>query len=255
MPAPGERLPIGDERAAVSAVFSPLYQQIKSLLVAALERGEWKPGEPIPSEQDLAARFQVSQGTVRKAIDDLAAENLLVRRQGKGTFVATHHEPRAQHRFLRIAPDDGEERATTSRFLECKRIKAPAETVAQLDLRAGDAVVYVRRLLFFGERPVVLDDLWLPGAAFKGLTAERLAEYRGPLYGLFETEFGTRMIRAEERLRAVAAVPGAAALLNVAPGTPLLQIERVSYTYGDRPVEVRRALGATDGFHYRNTLA
>ncbi|MFN8840918.1 MAG: GntR family transcriptional regulator, partial [Burkholderiales bacterium] len=157
MPAPGERLPTSDERAAVSAVFSPLYQQIKSLLVAALERGEWKPGEPIPSEQDLAARFQVSQGTVRKAIDDLAAENLLVRRQGKGTFVATHHEPRAQHRFLRIAPDDGEELATTSRFLECKRIKAPAETAAQLELRAGDPVVYVRRLLFFGEQPVVLD--------------------------------------------------------------------------------------------------
>jgi GntR family transcriptional regulator len=100
----------------------------------------------------------------------------------------------------------------------------------------------------------VLDDLWLPGAAFKGLTAERLAEYRGPLYGLFETEFGTRMIRAEERLRAVPANAEAAALLRVGAGTPLLQIERVSYTYGDRPVEVRHALGATHGFHYRNTL-
>ena len=72
--------------------FSPLYQQIKSLILQSLHTGEWKPGEPIPSEIDLAARFRVSQGTVRKAIDELAAENLVVRRQGKGTFVATHAE-------------------------------------------------------------------------------------------------------------------------------------------------------------------
>src|SRR6478609_1583004 len=87
--------------------FSPLYQQIKALILQNLKAGEWKPGEPIPSEMDLAARFRVSQGTVRKAIDELAAENLLVRRQGKGTFVATHAEEHVQFRFLRLAPDDG----------------------------------------------------------------------------------------------------------------------------------------------------
>jgi len=74
---------------AVTPAFSPLYQQIKALILQSLQQGEWKPGEAIPSEMDLAARFRVSQGTVRKAIDELAAENLVVRRQGKGTFVAT----------------------------------------------------------------------------------------------------------------------------------------------------------------------
>ena len=78
--------------AAASPTFSPLYQQIKGLITQSLESGEWKPGEIIPSEVELAARFKVSQGTVRKAIDELAADNLLVRRQGKGTFVATHNE-------------------------------------------------------------------------------------------------------------------------------------------------------------------
>jgi GntR family transcriptional regulator len=90
-----------------AAAFSPLYQQIKALLVMALDAGEWKPGEAIPSEIELAARFQVSQGTVRKAVDELAAENLLLRRQGKGTFVATHLEPRVRFRFLRLAPNEG----------------------------------------------------------------------------------------------------------------------------------------------------
>jgi GntR family transcriptional regulator len=241
-------------RAGRPAVFSPLYQQIKDLLVQGLERGEWKPGELIPSELELAARFQVSQGTVRKAVDELAAEHLVVRRQGKGTFVATHHEARAQYRFLRVVPDEGEPAPAVSRFIECKRTRAPSDVARLLVLRAGDPVVYLRRVLTFDDVPVVLDDIWLPGAIFKGLTAERLAEYKGPLYGLFESEFGTRMIRAEEHIRAVAAEPEAAKLLQVRSGDPLLLVERVSYTYGERPVEVRRGLTVTAHHHYRNTL-
>jgi GntR family transcriptional regulator len=86
-----------------SPTFSPLYQQIKALITQSLQSGEWKPGELIPSEVELANRYKVSQGTVRKAIDELAADNLVMRRQGKGTFVATHHEARAHIRFLRCA--------------------------------------------------------------------------------------------------------------------------------------------------------
>src|SRR3954468_14315041 len=109
--------------------FSPLYQQIKALILQSLQGGEWKPGESIPSEMDLAARFRVSQGTVRKAIDELAAENLVVRRQGKGTFVATHAEQQVRYRFLKLVPDNGSrepERAERS-VLECRRVRASAE--------------------------------------------------------------------------------------------------------------------------------
>lgn len=236
------------------AVFLPLYKQIKSLLVQRLQQGEWKPGAPIPSEVELAARFQVSQGTVRKAIDELAAENLLVRRQGKGTFVATHQEPRAQFRFLRLVPDHGEAVPTQSRFLECRRAKAPSDVAQQLAVRGGDAVIYLRRLLSVGGAPLVLDDIWLPASLFRGLTFDRLAEYRGPLYGLFESEFGTRMIRADERIRAVAAAEDVAALLAVPAGSPLLLVERVSYTYRDQPVEVRRGFCVTSEHHYHNEL-
>src|ERR1700733_6946028 len=112
---------------ATSPTFSPLYQQIKALITQSLESGEWKPGELIPSEIELAARFKVSQGTVRKAIDELAAENLLVRRQGKGTFVATHAEEHVQFRFLRLMPDSGEAGGMSRRLIDCKRQRAPVE--------------------------------------------------------------------------------------------------------------------------------
>src|SRR5690606_24196668 len=138
-------------RAPHSAAFSPLYQQIKGLILQGLDRGEWKPGESIPSELELAARFQVSQGTVRKAIDELAAENLLIRRQGKGTFVATHNEAKVRFRFLRLTPDDGKPAASGSQILDCRRVKAPADISPLLELRSGESVVNLRRLLFFDQ--------------------------------------------------------------------------------------------------------
>ena len=241
--------------AAPEPAFSPLYQQIKALMMSSLQRAEWKPGEAIPSETELALRFKVSQGTVRKAIDELAADNLLVRRQGKGTFVATHSEQKIQYRFLRLMPDDGQPSGSERRFLDCRRLRAPADVARALDLKNGDAAVQVRRVLFLKGRPAVFDDIWLPGASFKGLTAERLSEHPGPLYGLFESEFGVRMIRAEEKIRAVAADAAAAPLLEVAIGTPLLSVERLSFTYGDKPVELRRGLYNTGNHYYRNELS
>ena len=240
---------------AGGAAFSPLYRQIKGLITSSLQAGEWKPGEGIPSEIELAARFRVSQGTVRKAIDEMAADNLLVRRQGKGTFVATHAQQSVQYRFLRLTADDGTARGMQRRFLDCRRLRAAADVARALGLRTGDSAVQIRRLLLLDARPLVLDDIWLPGHLFKGLTADRLAQYQGPMYGLFETEFGVRMIRAEEQIRAVAATVQAAELLAVTPGAPLLSVERRALTYGDKPVELRRGLYHTASHFYRNELS
>ena len=238
-----------------AAAFSPLYKQIKDLLVHSLHEGEWKPGESIPSELDLAARYQVSQGTVRKAIDELAAENLLIRRQGKGTFVATHHEAQVRYRFLRLKSDSEETAARAqSVYLQCSRQRATPEVAKVLMLRGSDSVIYIRRVMSFGEVPTVLDEIWLPADTFKGLSIDKLQALNGPLYGFFETEFGVSMVRADEKLKAVACDQETAALLKVDIATPLLQVNRVSYTYGDRPMEIRRGLYVTEHYHYRNGL-
>ncbi|MGG7607712.1 GntR family transcriptional regulator [Massilia sp. BKSP1R2A-1] len=238
-----------------SPSFRPLYQQIKALITQSLQSGEWKPGELMPSEVELAGRFKVSQGTVRKAIDELAAENLVVRRQGKGTFVATHAEERAHFRFLRLMPDEGVPHHPDNRFIAVLRIRATAEVARLLELNSGDTVVYIKRVQSFDGVPTILEELWLPGALFKGLTAERLVEYKGPMYGLFESEFGTRMIRATEKIRAVPADAAASEHLKVAEGTPLLCADRVSFSYGDKPVELRRGIYSTARHHYQNELS
>jgi len=250
--------PIPEAADGQAPAFSPLYQQIKGLILQSLQAGEWKPGEAIPSEMELAARFRVSQGTVRKAIDELAAGNLVVRRQGKGTFVATHAEHHVQYRFLKLMPDQGDldnEGPAHRTVLECKRVRASAEIARTLQLRTGDPVVQLRRVLAFREVPTILEDLWLPGIAFKGLTAEQMADYQGPTYAMYEVEFGVQMVRAEEKIRAVAADAQQGAILDVAKGTPLLSVERLAFTYNDTPMELRRGLYRTDTHHYRNDLS
>ncbi len=238
-----------------SPTFSPLYRQIKSLILRSLESGEWRPGDAIPSESELAVRYGVSQGTVRKAIDELAGENLLLRRQGKGTYVASHNDPRAFFRFLRLQSLSGEIEPSKSVPLECWRAKAGQEAARVLGLKLGDPIIILRRLLEFSGKPVVLDEIYLPGDLFGGLTLEMLKDWQGSLYALFETQFGVRMVRAEERLRAVAADRVSADLLGVPEGSPLLSVERVSYSYGDRPVEWRRGTYSTADHCYFNELS
>ncbi|QSI78940.1 MULTISPECIES: GntR family transcriptional regulator [Niveibacterium] len=239
----------------LSPTFSPLYQQIKRLMIQALESGEWRPGQAIPSEQELAVRFQVSQGTVRKAIDELAADNLLIRRQGKGTFVASHADPRALFRFLRLTPLSGEIVPLKSEPLDCWRAKAGQEASRNLGIELSAPIIIIRRVLKHESKPIVVDEIYLPGEIFSGLNIEMLRDWQGSIYGLFESRFGVRMLHAREKIRAVAADRNVAETLGVPEASPLLSVERVAYTYGDKPVEWRRGLYSTAEHYYLNELS
>ncbi|MGL4809281.1 MAG: GntR family transcriptional regulator, partial [Giesbergeria sp.] len=184
-------------------------------------------------------------------------ENLVTRRQGKDTFVATHAERHVQYRFLKLMPDSGDasvEGPAQRNIVECKRVRASADVARALGLRTGDAVMRARRILSFSGVPTILEDIWLPGQAFKGLSADQLADYPGPTYAMFELDFGVRMVRAEEKIRAVPATAEQAQWLELAPNTPLLSVERIAYTYNDVPMELRRGLYRTDTHHYHNEL-
>ncbi|QWE17844.1 GntR family transcriptional regulator [Polynucleobacter corsicus] len=236
------------------ASFSPLYEQIKAMILASLQASEWLPGDAIPSEMELAARYAVSQGTVRKAIDELAAQNLLVRRQGKGTFVATHQEEDFQYRFLRLEPDSGEKLLLKNQFLACENIKSEPYIAQLLELKPDDLIIRIDRVQSSAGQPIVFEEIWLPEARFKGLNLETLNAWPGPMYAFYESKYATHMVRAEEKIKAVLAGPNLAKYLQVSEGAALLSVERVAFTYGNKPVEIRRARYDTDGQHYDNKL-
>lgn len=250
-PAPSSK---PDSAGTTPLLRQPLYRQIRQAILDALEAGEWVAGGLIPSEPELARRFGVSPGTARKAVEALVAEGLLTRRQGKGTYVLSHAESRAQYRFLRLRPDRGPAIQPASRILQCRRLRPAADIQRALGLKLADSVLFIRRLLVFDGDPVVLDDIWLAGDEFRRLTAQRLENHSGRLYSVFESELGTRMLHASEKIRAVAAGPETAGLLGVAAATPLLMVERVTSTFNGRRVELRRGFCRTDRHHYANEL-
>jgi GntR family transcriptional regulator len=246
------------KKEAATPNFLPLYEQIKQLITRGLAEGEWQPGAAIPSEMELARRFQVSQGTVRKAVDELVMENMLVRRQGKGTFVATLTDEGTNYRFLNLLTLAGEKEYPRSEFIGFERGKADAQVARRLHIRPGSALVILRRVLIFSGAPVVYDDIRLPAALLKGISIAMIEDHvnahKGTLYSLYETRYRIRIVSAQERIRATAADEISAPLLKVATGAPLLSIERVAFSYGKQPVEWRKSYINTENYYYFDEL-
>tara|TARA_B100000768_G_scaffold173394_1_gene182636 strand:- start:157 stop:864 length:708 start_codon:yes stop_codon:yes gene_type:complete len=232
----------------------PLYEEVKKKITQSLIQGEWVPGEAIPSEIELANIYDVSQGTVRKAIDDLSAESILVRRQGKGTYVATHNEENIQLRFLRLTSNFGLKEKLDNQLISFSKEKATNKLAKILNINPASTIINLKRILTFNEKPLILDVIKIPAQSFRGLTAEMVIEKKGSMYRMYEADFGIRMLRADEKIKAVTANSESASLLNVKENFPLLSVERLSYTYDNKPLEWRLGLCVTDNHFYLSEL-
>ncbi len=233
--------------------FQPLYAQVKDLMVHRLITNVWKAGMALPSENLLASEFGVSQGTVRKALDEMTAENLLVRRQGRGTFVAEHTQQRSLFHFLHLVGENDNRQMPQSQVISIAPATADALESKQLELDNGAAVIRVCRVRSLNERPVIYETLTIPEAIFPGLN-EQGASLPNSLYSLYERQYGISVTRAIERLCAVAAQGEVARHLVLAPGTPLLCIQRTAYTLNSSPVELRLSHCNTQDHHYLSEL-
>jgi GntR family transcriptional regulator len=225
-----------------------LYRGVKQQITEALGSGKWKHGQKIASEPQLAERFGVSVGTVRKAIGELEAENILVREQGRGTFVVSHTRDYMLNVFFRIVDAEGRKELPTLRLLGMKRGRADRTTAALLRLSARAPVIDIEALLSLKGRPTILDRIRLPAQLFGELGEHLFTRRDGTVYGLFQERFGITVARVEEHITAVAAGEREARLLGVARGAPLLRIQRVAYTYRDVPVDARVRL--VDSTHH-----
>lgn len=229
----------------------PRYLQIIESLTQRLAAKEWEPGDVLPGESTLAVEYGVSHGTLRKAIDHMVSHKLLVRMQGKGTYVATHDWQRASH-FLPMVAEDGSRALPAGRVESVREAPANEMESERLGLRAGSTVVRIRRLRSFDQRPVIVERICLPAARFPGLAQRQPQELTGLLYGLYEKDYGMVVVEALEQLRAVRADANDARLLCVEAAHPLLEIDRVAFDIKHKAIEWRVSRCETSRHHYEN---
>jgi len=234
--------------------FAPLYQEVRTLLTQGLAQGEWKPGEALPSESRLAQRFHVSIGTIRRAIDELVAEQILVRQQGRGTFVAVHTPKQVLLRFFHLVTKDGVKESPEIRTVSFSRDRASEAEAKRLNLLPGERVVRVVNLQLLAAAPVAVDHIVLAQDRFPDLTEKIMRERDNTTYSLYQTRYGINVVRAHERLRATLCDRNTAKLLKIDTGTPLLEINRTAVTYHNTPVELRRSLVNTAQHEYWSEL-
>ena len=231
-----------------------LYLEIKRRIIAALGQARWRHGQAIPSEQALANRFKVSVGTVRRAVSELVSEHVLVRRQGSGTYVASHSPDYMLSVFYWLVDASDRKELPRMRIVSCRRGRADARTARDLRLAPGAPVIRLRAVQDVRGRPAMLDEIRIAPGPFPGLDERMLNEREGTLYGFFQERFDVTVVGVVERLDARPASSSEARMLGLAPGSPVLRVQRTAYTYCDVPVETRIRVINTSRLRYLSLL-
>jgi GntR family transcriptional regulator len=240
--------------AAEKSASRPLYQKVREQLKQQIVRGFWKPGDMLPTEPELGEQFGVSAGTVKQALLSLAREGLIIRRAGKGTFVARLDGSRSFSRFFRFrdAPS-GENLDPSIRVVETRVLRsAPRAITEGLQILHDAPVLFLRRMLIQDDVPICIYDSHLPCDLVPHLEKVPLDQDR--LYRALEKHFGIHVVTADEVLRAGAVQGPEAKLLNLPEGAPVILIDRTAFTHGGRIIELRRTVGRSDRFFYRIRL-
>ena len=235
----------------------PLYVKARNIMVDRLISGQWRPGQVLPSEFAIAAELGVSQGTVRKALDDMTAEGLVVRKQGRGTFVAEAEDKSILFRFYRLTPNHDQKSPASqtfpeSRYLSKSQNKASAKEQEIFDIGSTDMVWRFERLRSNEDGPILWEQLVLPARHFPDFTQD--IQLPNNVYQLYSTRYNIIVAKVNEQLRAVSAPDSVADLLELPRQSPVLEIDRRAVALDDRVVEWRRSLCRSDTMHYRNEL-
>ncbi len=226
----------------------PLYARVKAIVLARIAGGDWPPGTALPAEMELARELGVSQGTVRKALDALTAEQVVVRRQGSGTYVAEHTPAHMLFRFFNIYDETGAQVLPDSLPARVSTAEATGAERRRLELDAGARVVRISRIRTRAGRAFMDDRIVLPEALFPGLGQD--GETPNTLYDLFQKRYRIHVARTEEQITPVAATVRLAERLGVQVGTPLLAIDRITYDLSGRRIEWRLSHAHLERAHY-----
>jgi len=228
-----------------------LYLQVRTKILETIRSGEWQPGDAIPPEKKLCERFGISIGTLRKAVDELTASGMLIRHQGRGTFVARHSHDRYLFFFFHLMGQDGHKEYPAVEFLKFQTTNADDYAANALEIKPAEPLWHLSNRLSLRDEVVSLDEIYIPQALFANLSEAQLRIRQTTLYQMYQDEYGLTVMRAEERVRAVLASAIQARRLKIKTGTPLLQIVRIAYTIDNRPIELRYSFAQTSKCEYR----
>lgn len=227
----------------------PLYYQIQEHLRNAIDSSEWKPGDQIPTEQQLCDQFQVSRITVVKAITRLVEEGLLIREQGKGTFVSNRPMATAPLNLLSFTEDMVRQHLVPgSRVLSAKIIPCPPKLMEILRLNGEDAVWVIERLRTANDDPMGIQRAYLSYAHYPKLGA--LLEDDASLYHVLATHYHVYPHKAMETYSAVELTPEEARALDQTVGRPGFAVERITWQQNGSVIEYVRSVMRNDKYHY-----
>lgn len=230
----------------------PLYRQIRDEIIASLQAGKYVVDSALPSEQRLAQEYGVSQGTVRKAIDDLVAQNILYRHQGRGTFIRRHTESQSLFRFFNLVRPDGSRPLPSRTNLDLSVEVATHEVAQQLNLAAQTPVICLTRIRVIDDQPAIFETIYLEHRRFHEFEE---IELPNTLYQLYADHYGINVVRAEERVSIKALDRNQANYLKTSNNKAALQIQRVAFGIDGRPVEYRISLCRSDLLQYQSSLS
>ena len=231
----------------------PLYKQVKEQIVRSLVHNEWRPGEMIPSEKQLATRYEVGISTIRAAIGELESSGVLTRTQGKGTHVAHQGARGNAYRFFNVVRNSGEKEPFHRELLSLRKEWADVKTASRLAFPAEKRTpeIYRMKIKLSATHPgFAFAEIIVPTHLFPGLDARAVPDGAESLYAVYQARFGVNIIRVLEHLYAVRAGTAVGRILRIDPTEPMLQIHRIGYTFNDVPVELRTTWVHTKHYHY-----
>lgn len=232
--------------------FQPLYKQVYDTLLARLADGYWKPAKALPSEFALADELGVSQGTVRKALNQLVAENILVRRQGKGTYVSEHTQESSMFRFFRYREAGGDDLIPITDVIGMLRRDANEHEAKKLALEENKTVVELTRVRSINGKPAIFEKVLQPLAIFPDI--DKGVELPNSLYTLYQEKYNISIVEVRDELQAVSLPADIAEYLNIEANSPVLMTERTSINIDGRVAELSQAYCSTDNFVYSVSL-
>ncbi|MCC5927163.1 MAG: GntR family transcriptional regulator [Bacteroidetes bacterium] len=231
----------------------PRHTQITRWVEQQIREHNYKPDEKLPSENELATKFDVSRVTIRRALQSLESNGLIYRCQGLGSFVSNTRTPHNLVRLTDFNEDMVRAGMTASSEVRNFTTVEASEALAQaLDVEPGQLVVQIDRLRLGNGEPIAFDSTWMP--VFYGQLIKKEALEKQTIYRILEESYDIQIIRGTYHITADVAVEGLCRELHAPPGSPLLRIDRSTYTIGDKPVYFQKRYYRSDRVMYEMTL-